>query len=523
MIIMKKYKLIHILALLFLGTAGCTEDFLERSNPNEVDGAIFFTSVENFDLALTGTYSGWNAFELFGGDFMNKVLYPLARTSDQDFVASGAWNQMHQHDMNDRNYIVRDAWRSFYRIIYRANDVLENAISFMAENDLTSANQTRMEQIIAEAKFNRAYAYFHLIRLYGEGLATEVDKRGVPIILNVAQTRDEMNVPRATIGAVYEQIVTDLTEAMPDLPPVWDDSNKARASRWAAIALRGKVRVYQQEWALARQDIENVILNGPFELVSFDDYQFLFHEEIKFSSESIWELSFSTDMVIAPFGGGMSSIHPLIIAPRGAGWHNLFVHDENISRFGDDPRLRVIAREPGVDSVFTSDGKVVLEKSPRGELGWSFKKYTPLYASVFATNQNYGANYHKLRLADLYLLYAEILNEQGDDGTAAEYMNKVRRRAHGLDPDTPDATVDFNVNGTALRDSIREERFRELFGEGHRWYDIARWRIGEEEATRYQTVSSGPILFDGPHKYYLPIHFTEMDFNSEMEQSIGYD
>lgn len=521
---MRKNKLMYILALLFFVTTACTEDFLERTNPNEVDGAIFFTSVENFDLALTGTYSAWNAFELYGGDFMNKVLYPLARTSDQDFVASGAWNAMHQHDMHDRTYIVRDAWRSFYRIIYRANDVLENADIFMDENDLTASQQTRMEEIIAEAKFNRAYAYFHLIRLFGEGLpATDAGLRGVPLILKVAQTREEMNVPRATIGAVYDQIIIDLTDAIAVLPEVWDDSNKARASRWAAIALRGKVRLYQEQWPLAKQDIENVIMNGPFELVSFDDYQFLFHEEIKFSKESIWELSFSTDMVIAPFGGGMSSIHPLIIAPRGAGWHNLFVHDENIRRFGDDPRLRIIAREPGVDSVYTSEGKVLLEKSPRGELGWSFKKYTPLYASVYATNQNYGANYHKIRLADLYLLYAEILNQEGDDNIAAEYMNKVRRRAYGLDPDTPDPEVDYNVSGIALRDSIREERFRELFGEGHRWYDIARWRIAEEEAARYVSVSSGSINFNGSHKYYLPIHFTEMDFNSEMEQSMGYD
>lgn len=522
---MKKLKNIYIyLVVLAISFTACTEDFLERTNPNEVDGEVFFNSVDNFDLALTGVYSGWNAFELYGGDFMNKILYPLARISDQDFTASGAWNATHKHDLQNNNYIIRNTWRSFYRIIYRANDVLENAEVFMQENDLSDANQSRMNEIIAEAKFNRAYAYFHLIRLFGEEHpAIDASKKGVPLILTVAQSREEMDVARASIADVYTQIELDLTDAANGLPDAWDDDNIARATSWAAIALRGKVSLFQEKWDQAKTDIENVIFNGPFQLVSSEDYEFLFHEEIKFSEESIWELSFATDMVIAPFGGGMSSIHPLIIAPRGAGWHNLFVHDENIRRFGDDPRLKIVAREPGVDSVFTSDGKVVLEASPNGELGWSFKKYTPLYASVFETNQNYGANYHKMRLADFYLMYAEILNEQGQDADAAEYMNKVRRRAHGLDPDTPAPEVDYNVTGISLRDSIREERFRELFAEGHRWYDIARWRIAEEEVARYQSVSSGTITFSGDHNYYLPIHLNELDFNSEMEQSDGYD
>lgn len=127
-----------------------------------------------------------------------------------------------------------------------------------------------------------------------------------------------------------------------------------------------------------------------------------------------------------------------------------------------------------------------------------------------------------MRLADFYLMYAEVLNNQGNDAIASEYMNKVRRRAYGFNPDVPEPSVDYNLAGSQLRDSIREERWRELFAEGHRWYDIKRWQIGEQEAAKYPTVSSGQVKFDAPRDYYLPIPLSEMNTNTAIVQSTGY-
>jgi hypothetical protein len=130
-----------------------------------------------------------------------------------------------------------------------------------------------------------------------------------------------------------------------------------------------------------------------------------------------------------------------------------------------------------------------------------------------------------MRLADVYLMYAEVLNNLGMDGPALEYVNKVRRRAHKFSPDTPRPSVDLaNLAGTQLRGIIREERFKELFAEGHRWYDIVRWGIVEEEVLKYNVkykTQTGPIIFQ-ERDYYYPIPLQELNSNPNMVPSTGY-
>ena len=130
-----------------------------------------------------------------------------------------------------------------------------------------------------------------------------------------------------------------------------------------------------------------------------------------------------------------------------------------------------------------------------------------------------------MRLADVYLMYAEVMNNLGMDNIASEYMNKVRRRAYGFSPDSPEAGVDYTgLTDIGLRDSIREERFRELFAEGHRWFDIVRWGIVEEEVLKYNqyNVTQGIIIYH-PWDYYYPVPLAEVDNNTNMVPSTGYE
>jgi starch-binding outer membrane protein, SusD/RagB family len=83
--------------------------------------------------------------------------------------------------------------------------------------------------------------------------------------------------------------------------------------------------------------------------------------------------------------------------------------------------------------------------------------------------------------------------------------------------------VDYTASGTQLRDIIREERFKELFGEGHRWFDMVRWKIVQEEVEKYNVmkVTQGEIVYNDKD-YYYPIPLREVDTNSEMVPSTGY-
>ena len=102
-----------------------------------------------------------------------------------------------------------------------------------------------------------------------------------------------------------------------------------------------------------------------------------------------------------------------------------------------------------------------------------WKKYTSVENDPSATGEGYvtGVNIRILRLADIYLMYAEVLNElDGDRATAVEYINKVRRRVNMADLEAANFTT-----YDALLDQIKHERLLELCGECERWFDLDRW------------------------------------------------
>ena len=516
-----------LLAVLLLFNR-CQDDFLDVANPNEIDIKNFFQTMSDLDLVLTSVYSAQKTEELYGADFLPKVSYGLPKTANQDWLGTDGWNQMYRNEVTPENDLIDNFWRGFYRGVARANDFLTNVDRFVEENQatLTPENLARIEVMRGEARYWRAFDYFHLIRLWGEKLpSVDANAAGVPLILEIAPTREDMLVSRATVGQIYERIIADLQAAEAVLPDSWEGEDLARVDAYAAKATLADVYLNFNDYATANGYLEQIINSGEFSLVPFADYQDLFNGENEFSSESLLEINFSTDLQENMWDGGLGTNLALQIAPKGTGWSNVYPHDVNVLRFGNDPRLRVNMLEPGVDSVVFGDGKwKILERmvGDEGALGWSFKKYVPIEYSVYSTNRNFGANVIIYRLADTYLKYAEAQNALGNDAVALDYVNRVRRRAYGGDPGTPSAEADLTgLAGTALRDAIREERFLELFAEGYRWYDLIRWGIAAEEVAKYPTVRSGPVIFND-RDYYFPIPQAELDANPNMQQSTGY-
>ncbi len=207
-----------------------------------------------------------------------------------------------------------------------------------------------------------------------------------------------------------------------------------------------------------------------------------------------------------------------------------------------DPRLYVAALQPWVDSVSTDGGKTWVPVARYKEIpvaerrqyyGWSFHKFATLdYAVNGFYRRNDASNQYVLRLADVYLLYAEANARTGNDALALEYINKVKRRAYSYPVDAP-SPVDYpsltaptNASDPVLGNNpLRYERWAELFGEAHWWFDVCRWRIGRQEADYYQTtVAGGNIQWDDNKSYVLPIPSTEINTNSAIagQQNPGY-
>jgi hypothetical protein len=202
-----------------------------------------------------------------------------------------------------------------------------------------------------------------------------------------------------------------------------------------------------------------------------------------------------------------------------------------------DPRLYVNAMQPWIDSA-SSDGVTWrpiaryanIPSNIRGHYGWSFRKYNTFDNNIYNYNSEDAANVYILRLADVFLLYAEACKNTSDNADALEYLNKVRRRAYGYAYNSPSA-VDYKSltdNTPAQGDPVLGnnplyyERWAELMGEGHWWFDVCRWRIGASETAWYQTTAVGTILWSDARSYTFPIPNSEIITNFQITQNPGY-
>lgn len=206
-----------------------------------------------------------------------------------------------------------------------------------------------------------------------------------------------------------------------------------------------------------------------------------------------------------------------------------------------DPRLFVNALQPWIDSVrfdgihWAPAAKPNFFAGNVNVYGWGMRKYAPVNY-----NENVGLgngvadawNYYLLRLADVYLLYAEASINSGDNATGLEYLNKVKRRAYGYDTNSPSPVdyISLTDKTVAISDPVLGsnpmyyERWAELFNEGHWWFDVCRWRIGKSEAAYYGTAINvqGPFQWDDGKSYVWPIPINEINSNSKIKQNPGY-
>lgn len=196
-----------------------------------------------------------------------------------------------------------------------------------------------------------------------------------------------------------------------------------------------------------------------------------------------------------------------------------------------DPRLYVNASQPFVDSA-KNDGinwKLICRSNgiPPAQLatyyGWSFRKYAPLYNNMGNVGRADAANLYFLRLADVYLLYAEANMHGGDNAVALEYLNKVKRRAYSLPVDAASAVDYKSLTGLTSAGTdpvlgsnpLYYERWAELFNEGQWWFDVCRWRIGKAEANVYvSAINVGAFQWDDSKSYCWPIPTGELNSNA---------
>lgn len=185
-----------------------------------------------------------------------------------------------------------------------------------------------------------------------------------------------------------------------------------------------------------------------------------------------------------------------------------------------DPRLKTTVYTPKTDSIVVfnpSSGKwkkVLFDYSNYG-----IKKYIPDSVNVESANAagmgndgHMSMNFRIMRLDDVYLYYAEVMHHLGDDAKATEYLNKIVRRANGVNPDVPSS---FDLSPDNVMSEIQNQTYLETCLEGKIWYHYRRWNIAAREWAKFGFVENKNECF--------PIPQGEFDANPAIKlQNDGY-
>ncbi|WP_209329216.1 RagB/SusD family nutrient uptake outer membrane protein [Lunatimonas salinarum] len=505
-----KSKSILTLFLLLMGAASCDEEILEPVNPNQLGIETFYRTGPQLEAAINSVYSGLQANNLYNREyfFLQDLLSDDCDTGGPQLEAPRA--QVLNHVFDASNPLVGANWRGWFRIVHRANLVLENA-----ENATEEITEGLRNRIIGEAHYLRALAFFELVSLWGP----------IPLMTSSASTPD--GIPRSSEEEVYQVIFSDLQEAISLLPLKSEltGSLAGRASRGAAQALAAKAHLFRGDYAAAKPFLEAVIGSGQYRLV--DRYLDNFEEENENNAESIWEVQFTEEFGDAGgWNADGSDIAEVTFRGQEYGpkaWRNVIPSASLVDEFEsvangaekDDPRSVYSFYRIG-DMYNNGQNELTADKVQGDVTRPSWRKYQMIYKRENEDTRS-GINFRVIRYADVLLMMAEVENETSGPAAALPYINQVRARA---DVDMPPYPTAQYPTGTQeeMRRAIQHERRVELGGEQVRNRDIRRWR-------RAGKLAAEPIAVYRQVHDRLPIPQNEIDNNSALsgaDQNEGY-
>lgn len=397
-------------------------------------------------------------------------------------------------------------WSDMYSIIYRANVVLGR---------LPAMSFARVPQFTAEARFLRALAYFDLVRFWG----------AVPLATKEMSIKEAKALPRSPTTDVYQVILDDLNFAAANLPDTYPTADKGRVTKWAAKALLGKVYLTMYGYPLkqasalplAQQQFTDVLAQEgktasvPTLAASYksmfqtanDNKYWLF--EIQYisgtgglGSTTPFDQGFQFPSQWSAFqpGGPDAGVNPNLL---GAGW-------------------------PKADTrkAATLDSGYVDTKTNAISARVQYTKFLEKGTTAPTNNRDYPNNYPVIRLEDVLLMQAEVLNEGVAAGAQAPaqalaYVNRLRTRA-GAKTLAAMTKEDFTL-------ALERERRWEFAAEGLRWHDLV--RTGRALTVMNDFIRANGVRHPTPldqHDLLFPIPLQEMQVNpGNWQQNPGYN
>lgn len=563
-----------IAATLAIGGSSCS-DFLEIDPVGAVSEATL-TTKEGVNYAITGLYSSLNlpaatTNSYFGGSLSNYTYGDVmggdankgSTAADQsDFTLLETYSFT-----TDNSYILRK-WQAVYDAVMRANNVMHLANKIQDELSAVKGQEKDFyTEAIAQARFIRGFYLFEGIKNFGAAIPyvslEDFEASVNPLVGNVDESGNYIYI--------WDKVAEDLQFAYDNLPSAWP-SESGRANKWAAGAFLAKLRIFQSSpyngtnatsnhWADAKQLLETIIANGVdsrgTKYCLAPSYETLYTAgESDWTGESVFDVQMAISGTQYYTNAINGSSHISLSGKIGSGWgffqpsYDLVnahqVNADGLPYLDKSYQTKTSVTEidgnnvPHTDLAIFTDPRVDVSTGrfnvpymdwdiPTTIDGWIRdlanggpflnKKNLPKKAdkgglSLSTSGGSTAKNFHLMRVAELYLLYAEACIETGDLETAREYINKVRTRASqscimAADPNndmaatTSSYVLEDKVNGNNIANAaanyrvglypaagwtkdkatkaLRFERRIELAMEGHHWYDLVRWGTASEE------------------------------------------
>lgn len=501
---MKKHILTTITAAALFAFISCN-DFLNEDPKTALKAEQVYSDIKRVEPLVGGLYSKWRVQR------KDRPYLTTFMGSDEteESEAQMVWEVKQSSLDNYSNLLdaqvplINSFWNNYWPVTNAAAEIVAN-IKYLPDSE-------RKNELKAEAHFVRAANYFELVQYWGAVPMRDYEKEL------------ELGLGRQPIKLIWEYIFSDLEYASKYLPEITTDYSRPR--RAAAIALLGKAYMHTpaetglRDFKKAAEQFEKIFAMPQYGLV--DNYADLYDYTKPNSKESLYEFQFSNNYPnqnqlqyhlgsracghTKAYWGGYEIVLP-------TNYCNTQLWEVGDTRYYTAIRPSITHDEAGnpVNWVLYSE-----------ELGAHIKKYEDTRTS---NNTWYsGKNVFYMRLADVYLCYAECLNEQNKTPDAVTWVNKVRTRAWGGTLPA-DKTWSSLMSQTDFRVKILDERMRELCFEGWRRLDLIRTgKLVELVKERNQWAKKSNTIKDY-HSLY-PIPFAEIDYNTDMgenDQNHGY-
>jgi hypothetical protein len=484
------FKILVLIILVNFVTA-CSEDFLTQLPRLSQSNEISLSTYEGLNNATLGAYSLLCSSNWYGAGFV--ITADLkGGNAKRGPINSGRY--VNEYLWNNSASATSMLWSDAYSTIARANNVINTIDGGFKE---AGVEQGQLNTLKGECLFLRAISHWDLVRMYSQPYVSGRTNLGVPVIL----VTENAYPKRKSVGEVYDQVVTDLGNAITLLPLANTRGNDgAWVTKWAAKALLAKVYLYMGQWQLAADNASDVITNGGFTLFTAAKYT-------TWDEGGYWGSGGKGDEIIFQVDGSQGNT------------------DTGVSTTGFWEAISYMVNPAGYGDIATSHDLLGLYEAGdvRADLfvnpaAYPAEHWTLKYPGRLGANPPIDFNTPVLRLSELYLIRAEALLKGATiSGVTALADYNALRTKRGLAA---------NAVAPTLVD-IYKERRRELCFEGNELFDLARTqrsliRVDYNGSLRKDVpfVAGGTAVQN--YLWALPIPQSECDANVNMEQNPEY-